>query len=127
MKAALDQVCAEFANGAIKLEVYQLKSVEVSTTIEDAIIQKMLVFEKVRFMSNDRQVRKKLAEIENVKQIDGDMKIKQIKRTGDREARFLSVTAEYALDREQEVNYTSKMGDFLTEYDITDSSQALKL
>lgn len=104
MKSHLDKVCADFANGAIELKVYQLKSVEVSNTIEDAIIQKMLVFEKVRYKSNDRQVRKKLAEIETVKQIDGDMKIKQIKRTGDREARNLSVSAEYALDRELEVN-----------------------
>jgi len=57
----------------------------VSNTIEDAIIQKMLVFEKVRFKSNDRQVRKKLAEIETVKQIDGDMKIKQIKKMSNNE------------------------------------------
>jgi len=94
MKFALDEVCNNFADGAIQLRVYQLKSVEVSNTIEDAIIQKMLVFEKVRFKSNDRQVRKKLAEIETVKQIDGDMKIKQITNTGIRQARQLSVTME---------------------------------
>lgn len=88
---------------------------EVNSSIESAIIQKMLVFEKVRYMANDRQVRKKLAEIETVKKIDGEMKIKQIKRTGDRVAKQQSVTMKYALDRELEINYTNKLSDFLVE------------
>jgi len=115
MKAALEQVCAEFANGAVELKVYQLKSVEVNSAIENAIIQKMLVFEKVRYMYNDRQVRKKLSEIETVREIDGIMKIKQIIRTGERIAKLESKTMKYALDRELEINYTSKLSDFLTE------------
>lgn len=92
MRTALEETCEQFAEGAIKLRVYQLKSVEVNSSIESAIIQKMLVFEKVRYMANDRQVRKKLAEIETVKKIDGEMKIKQIIRTGERVAKQQSVT-----------------------------------
>jgi len=115
MKAALEQTCAEFADGAVELKVYQLKSVEVNNAIEEAIIAKMLVFEKVRYMYNDRQVRKKLSEIETVREIDGVMKIKQILRTGERIAKLDSQTMKYALDRELEINYTSKLSDFLTE------------
>ena len=127
MKAALEQTCAEFADGAVELKVYQLKSVEVNNAIEEAIIAKMLVFEKVRYMYNDRQVRKKLSEIETVREIDGVMKIKQILRTGERIAKLDSQTMKYALDRELEINYTSKLSDFLTEQNITNSTQAIKL
>lgn len=87
----------------------------MNSSIESAIIQKMLVFEKVRYMANDRQVRKKLAEIETVKKIDGEMKIKQILRTGERVAKQQSETMRYALDRELEINYTNKLSDFLIE------------
>lgn len=41
-------MCANFVDGAITNEVYQLKAIEVEGLIEQAIIAKMVVFETVR-------------------------------------------------------------------------------